>query len=1059
MMDDISTLINLLEKDYSTFTNDDQRNTEVERDRKQVITIFKSYLPKDFKHTLKICPETNNCKLCDSAFEGPCHCNDTCSFEKKYKQIKDKLRLTFDSLDQAQLSLNDAQKRLELISKIPTYAQTKESVPAGKFNEKYELTNIANEINTFTKKQTDFKKQIAKYKLDLDILEIQYLIIYFTCPAVSQNKNLKQFLCNYITKINDLNDAFDTYAKSSGPVSVSKGLSLLGGGGVGFETLADGLAKFVVERLKQDLALYVFERIKDALSNPNPYTDPFIELKTVLPKTTLFLRTISANDYTSLIEVLKKHIQDDLDDLLPNAIALKDVPRIKPLFDKYPELNIPMEGLRLLPELAKANHPLDLIALLEGSPYIQAWGKYGDCKDSTNKNRIVLYNFLNAVKLVSLLANSLTTQQTEGRTWVSREFLQTYLKKESFAQLYIGLLMQQTRIHYNDITFFYSYKSYYRKPDTICFNNSLICKTNISPFVNSDNSSFCNLCSLPSVATLYFNNCCYYSVRAFSRTECASWTLTSKLGDLRVEDIYHYLTRLTVLGEHLNNEVAGIQRVRRRNESLAADTVYHYVASTINLLEQTFALGNEIYRQLAPNDTARQDTAIYGPYIHYAREGLEIFSLVSEKKYAPAVLKGLALGVQIGNERKLVGNNSDLGEVLKQVISTNAYVPCIMATKEILKNPHNYTKQGCDAKCQADLLGFVDFIERCEIKMIREMKKDNWVKKMLSYANNKEWSKLQVAIVGTNGNDRGAYEIVKNLKDATPLNSLFNQLLLSKPKPDASSCLLARKLSPINNLAIDSKTVKAYNNAICLLAGEALKFIKDTSSKHVVDVRCVINFLSQCKDLQPAILTLLQPPTLTENSTISKMVSLLGELGAAQNADQVKKVIETYALPPGSWQIKFQNKFTFSVGCFPGFFAGAELNTRNSPFQGKLNTTGVTVPVGLAGSFRMWGLGQYSISISALDIGALVSYRFENDANPLPNFNAANLVAPGVQFYWHIPKMPLVLGVGVQRGPILRTFDPPNDTPIWRMYFTIAYDLPLFNLVSVPRKIRKAYAY
>ena len=100
--------------------------------------------------------------------------------------------------------------------------------------------------------------------------------------------------------------------------------------------------------------------------------------------------------------------------------------------------------------------------------------------------------------------------------------------------------------------------------------------------------------------------------------------------------------------------------------------------------------------------------------------------------------------------------------------------------------------------------------------------------------------------------------------------------------------------------------------------------------------------------------------------------------------------------------------------------------------------------------------GSISLYASLIDVGAVASLRLKNDSTEhLPEIKFENIIAPGLHLVYGIPKTPISIGYGWQRGPQLREVhvpDPGGGEPInqlvsgYRWAFFLAVDIPLFNI-------------
>jgi hypothetical protein len=214
-----------------------------------------------------------------------------------------------------------------------------------------------------------------------------------------------------------------------------------------------------------------------------------------------------------------------------------------------------------------------------------------------------------------------------------------------------------------------------------------------------------------------------------------------------------------------------------------------------------------------------------------------------------------------------------------------------------------------------------------------------------------------------------------------------------------------------------------------------------------------------------------------------KYGSFMATVSNAGNSDEVKKAIETVALPPGSASMKKRTKFNAAINTYFGGFYARE-NLRLEDNKGKVY--GITTPLGISASipFRVSciskipiikyippflffkGEGSLTIFGSIIDIGAITAYRVtdKNDSTTtqnLPEVKLKNIIAPGLYAIYGFPNVPLSLGVGWQTAAELRNIvaETEGEEPTlqlvpssgYRFLVFLAVDIPLFNLYTKPR--------
>ena len=197
-----------------------------------------------------------------------------------------------------------------------------------------------------------------------------------------------------------------------------------------------------------------------------------------------------------------------------------------------------------------------------------------------------------------------------------------------------------------------------------------------------------------------------------------------------------------------------------------------------------------------------------------------------------------------------------------------------------------------------------------------------------------------------------------------------------------------------------------------------------------------------------------------------RYAAFMASVSEAESPADVKAAIRAAALPAGSSVIKRETKWNISINSYLGLHYGNEFLEDELSQEGKGWGTiiGFSAPVGLAVSKQLnFPFRSASISLYAtlIDVGAVASLRLKNDSTEhLPEIKFENIIAPGLHLVYGIPKTPLSIGYGWQRGPQLREVhvpDPAGGAPInqlvsgYRWAFFLAVDIPLFNIYTRPR--------
>lgn len=203
--------------------------------------------------------------------------------------------------------------------------------------------------------------------------------------------------------------------------------SLSSVGNLDVTTLADGLAKFLVERAKQELTIAFFDKFETILAEEK-------QLQILFPSTYRNLTVIGDQIYqfSGYIDMLRQGFQKDLANLLANFSRLVDDKSMNEFFSQVPELRIILsDGLYLALRLKNGDHIGDAL-----NSYITSRTIDLQKIDTTLYSSVVLLNIVSQ----SLRSDS------KSQYWISMEQLRK-LENESILKIYLGLIYQRVIQH------------------------------------------------------------------------------------------------------------------------------------------------------------------------------------------------------------------------------------------------------------------------------------------------------------------------------------------------------------------------------------------------------------------------------------------------------------------------------------------------------------------------------------------------------------------------------------------------------------------------------------
>ncbi len=281
---------------------------------------------------------------------------------------------------------------------------------------------------------TTFRNDPASLKAIFTIL-IKY---YPSIPNGSNWDDLK----NAITINNSANPDYNPFLASYLNISPSTGAgtdittsrsvkSLASSvGGLDVTNFTDGLAKFLVERTKQELSVTFFERFKDDLNSSD-------ELKIFFPSTLKVLNAIDNQIYMfdAYLNTLREAFIKDMVNFYKGFQQLEQLPKYKLYFDRYPDLyTLISTSFYFINEYSKSVHPGKVLADFDTSTI-----KF--------KNDTLQTNLRSSVGVAQLFSESLRSQdKNENNYWIPEDSLDLlWSPDQGLLNIYLGLIYQKGR--------------------------------------------------------------------------------------------------------------------------------------------------------------------------------------------------------------------------------------------------------------------------------------------------------------------------------------------------------------------------------------------------------------------------------------------------------------------------------------------------------------------------------------------------------------------------------------------------------------------------------------
>jgi hypothetical protein len=177
----------------------------------------------------------------------------------------------------------------------------------------------------------------------------------------------------------------------------------------------------------------------------------------------------------------------------------------------------------------------------------------------------------------------------------------------------------------------------------------------------------------------------------------------------------------------------------------------------------------------------------------------------------------------------------------------------------------------------------------------------------------------------------------------------------------------------------------------------------------------------------------------------------MAALAEAETQEDVSNALDNFASPLGSWRRKAMTPM-WSVTALAGAQAGVE-RLKGSGDEVSHGTSGMLGVTGLQYTWP-WGRGYGGVMLSAIDIGAMLSWSEESElgggeTSADAETSLSSVVSPGVYLSYTLAHSPLTLGIGASRTPNLRSvkFDGGSEENVdsERVLAFIAIDVTIFG--------------
>lgn len=201
--------------------------------------------------------------------------------------------------------------------------------------------------------------------------------------------------------------------------------------------IADGLAKFLVERVKEELAVAFFRQFKDDMNDPK-YSD----LQILFPQTKLLLEKIDDQIYrfSSYLTDLRDAFIEDLNNIPYNCPTVLDQPKYAVYFNRHPEFKAVLKLAALTANLFRngdvLHHPGEALAGIDPDHFFKP--------DAVGASTVE-GNLNGGLKVMQLVSGSIRSLDA-ARFWLNTDSLALVINDDVTFNIYLGLIYQQAKL-------------------------------------------------------------------------------------------------------------------------------------------------------------------------------------------------------------------------------------------------------------------------------------------------------------------------------------------------------------------------------------------------------------------------------------------------------------------------------------------------------------------------------------------------------------------------------------------------------------------------------------
>ena len=199
--------------------------------------------------------------------------------------------------------------------------------------------------------------------------------------------------------------------------------------GLSLTSAIDGLARFLVERTKQELSIAFFDRFKNDIAQ-SP------DLKILFPQTSRTLMVIGKEIYqfNSYLNTLRQVFAQDMANLYINVKTLSRTQKYQDILNLHPELKTFITNAFYFTDaFAAGKHPGDIVADYDINSI-----------DLGAASKVLTHNLQSGIQMMQVLSASIRSLSPD-HYWVPADSLSMFFSDRIKRELYFGIIYQQCR--------------------------------------------------------------------------------------------------------------------------------------------------------------------------------------------------------------------------------------------------------------------------------------------------------------------------------------------------------------------------------------------------------------------------------------------------------------------------------------------------------------------------------------------------------------------------------------------------------------------------------------